>query len=156
MTYMVGHMSDRYLKEMADYFSSLDPPYPPPQAPNVPAATLERGKALVMRGDPSRNIPACIACHGQKLTGVQPAIPSLVGLPRDYLNSQFGAWKNGVRKTVSPDCMAQISNQLTPEDIGAVSAWLAAQPIPADMAAAPAGSVRLPVPCGSAPGNDKG
>lgn len=149
MTYMVAHLSDDYLREMAEYFAGLHPPYPPPQASSLPAATLERGKALVYSGDQSRNIPACIACHGQKLTGVLPAIPSLVGLPRDYLNSQFGAWKSGSRKAAAPDCMAQISQQLTPDDIGAVSAWLASQPIPADMAPLPAAFVKLPMPCGS-------
>lgn len=149
MNYMVQHMSDQYLKEIAHHFSSLHPPYPPPQSPNVSASMLEHGRVLVNSGDRSRNIPACAACHGQKLTGVLPSIPSLVGLPRDYLNAQFGAWKGGARKAAAPDCMAQISEKLTPEDVGAVSAWLASQPVSNDMAAAPAGSVKLPIPCGS-------
>jgi cytochrome c553 len=151
MTYMVAHLSDDYLMEMAQYFSGLHPPYPPPQPSRLPPAAVERGRALVMKGDASKNIPACIACHGEKLTGVLPAIPSLVGLPPDYLNAQFGAWKNGARRAVAPDCMAEISAKLSSEDIGAVSAWLASQPIPADMTALPRQSVKLPVPCGSAP-----
>lgn len=151
MTYLVAHLSDEYLKEMAQYFSGLHPPYPRSQAATVSPATLERGRVLVVSGDTSRNIPACLACHGQKLTGMLPAIPSLVGLPRDYLNSQFGAWKTGSRRTAAPDCMAQISKQLSPEDIGAVSAWLASRPIPADMTPAAALSIKLPIPCSSAP-----
>lgn len=150
MTYMVAHMSDAYLTEMAQYFANLHPPYPPPQATNVSPATLDRGRALVMSGDASRNIPACIACHGRNLTGVLPAIPSLVGLPRDYLNSQFGAWKTGSRKAAAPDCMAQISQQLSPDDIGAISAWLASQPVPNDMTPASSLPGKLPIPCGSA------
>lgn len=151
MAYMVAHLSDEYLQEMAQYFSSLHPPYSPAQPAKVSAAVLERGRTLVMVGDASQNLPACIACHGQKLTGALPAIPSLVGLPRDYLNAQFGAWKNGARKAASPDCMAQISKQLTSDEVGAVSAWLASQPIPADMSPALAGSVKLPIPCGGVP-----
>ncbi|TCS34776.1 cytochrome c553 [Paucimonas lemoignei] len=151
MTYMVAHLSDTYLKEMAEHFANLHPPYPPPQPANLPASTLERGKALVFSGDQSRNIPACIACHGEKLTGLLPSVPSLVGLPRDYLNAQFGAWKSGSRKAAAPDCMAQISKQLSVDEISAVSAWLAAQPVPENMAAAPAHSVKLPIPCGSVP-----
>lgn len=91
-----------------------------------------------MSGDAIKNIQACIACHGQKLTGVLAAIPSPVGLPRAYLNSQFGAWKAGSRQAAAPDCMAQITRQLTPEDIGAVSAWLSSQPVPDHMPPAPA------------------
>nr|WP_233575778.1 c-type cytochrome [Noviherbaspirillum saxi] len=150
MTYMVAHLSDDYLMEISQYFSALHLPYPPPQAANVPPAILERGRMLVMSGDRSKSIPACIACHGQKLTGVLPAIPSLVGLPRDYLNAQFGAWKNGSRKAAAPDCMSQISKQISPDDIAAVSSWLASQPIPGDMAPSPAASIKLPIPCGSA------
>jgi cytochrome c553 len=151
MTYLVTPLSDEYLKEIAEHFSRLHPPYPPPQPTNLSDASLKRGQALVMEGDRSRNIPACIACHGQRLTGVQPSIPSLVALPRDYLNAQFGAWKNGARKAAAPDCMAQITKQLSSEEISAVSAWLASRPIPEDMSAAPAGSVKLPIACGSFP-----
>lgn len=151
MTYMVSHMSDAYLRELAGYFSGQHPPYPPAQPAAAPAATLERGRTLVMSGDRARDIPACIACHGETLTGALPAIPSLVGLPRDYLNAQFGAWQTGARRAAAPDCMAQISRRLTPEDIGAISSWLAAQPIPDDMAPSPPSAVRLPLACGSAP-----
>jgi cytochrome c553 len=151
MTYLVSPLSDAYLREMADYFAAQHPPYPPPQPASLPAATLARAQTLVTQGDRARNIPACVACHGEKLTGVQPSIPSLVGLPRDYLNAQFGAWKTGARKAHAPDCMAQIARQLSAEEISAVSTWLAAQPIPQDMSAASAGSVKLPIACGSVP-----
>lgn len=151
MTYMVAHLSDDYLMEMATYFSELNLPYPPPQPPTAGREALERGRMLVVNGDPARNIPACVACHGAKLTGALPAIPSLVGLSRDYLNSQFGAWKTVSRKAAAPDCMAEISRQLTPEDIGAVTAWLASQSIPSDMTPVAANAIELPLPCGSAP-----
>ena len=74
------------------------------------------------------------------MTGRAPFIPGLLGLPRDYLNAQLGAWRSGQRRALPPDCMAQVAQRLTPEDIGAVSAWLAAQPVPAHAAAA-AGAV---------------
>lgn len=151
MTYMVAHLSDDYLEEMARYFSSLHLAYPLPQAPAASPQVLERGRMLVMNGDAGRKLPACVACHGEQLKGVHPSIPSLVGLSRDYLNSQFGAWKTGARRAAAPDCMADISRQLTSEDIGAVSAWLASRPVPNDMTPGPANSVRLPISCGSFP-----
>jgi cytochrome c553 len=151
MTYMVAHQSDDYLKEMAAYFSALHLPYPPAQAIAADPQALERGQALVMQGDASKSVPACIACHGRQLTGILPAIPSLVGLSRDYLNAQFGAWRAGARKAAEPDCMAQISKQLSPEDIGAVSAWLASRPLPDDMTPIAMPAAKLPITCGSAP-----
>lgn len=155
MVYMVGYLSDAYLKEMADYFASLHPPYPPPQAADASQAVLARGRQLALNGDSARNIPACAACHGNHLAGVQPAIPGLLGLSRYYLVAQFGAWQSGVRQAAAPDCMAHITKQLTPDDIGAVSAWLAAQPVPNAMRAAPAGSIKLPLACGSVPESGK-
>jgi cytochrome c553 len=151
MTYMVDHLSDAYLLEIAGYFASLHLPYPPPQVIDVPPAVLERGRVLVMSGDSSKNVPACVACHGKTLTGVAPFIPGLLGLPRDYLNAQFGAWKNGARRAAAPDCMAQVAARLSVEEISAASAWLASQPVPGDLAPLSAASVKLPMSCGSVP-----
>jgi cytochrome c553 len=152
MTYMVQHLSDEYLHEIADYFANQHVPYPPPHPADVTPATLERGRTLATRGDPARKVPACTACHGEKLTGVAPNIPGLVGIPRDYINAQFGAWREGTRKAAVPDCMGQIAQTLSPQDISAVSAWLAAQPAPADATPAVAPSpIKLPLACGSVP-----
>jgi cytochrome c553 len=84
----------------------------------------------VKRGDREKNIPACTQCHGEQMTGMLPATPGLLGLPRDYVNSQVGAWKEGSRRGASPDCMYKVAKQLTPADISAVSSWLSAQPVP--------------------------
>ncbi len=153
MTYMVEHLPDAYLKEIADHFSQQHPSAPPAQPSTAGTAALARGKQLVLYGDSVKKIPACIACHGQQLAGVAPAIPGLLGLPRDYINAQFGAWKNGVRHAHAPDCMAQIAERLSDAEVGAVSAWLGTQA--ADAGARPAESITLPLPlhCGSVPGS---
>ncbi|WP_235971853.1 c-type cytochrome [Azohydromonas caseinilytica] len=149
MSYLVEHLSDEYLREIAGHFAGLDLPYPPPQSTAVAPAQRELGAALVQRGDRQRNIPACVSCHGQHMTGAQPALPGLLGLPRDYLMGQLGAWRTGQRRAAAPDCMATIANRLTPQEVGAVAAWLSAQPIPADARPAPRPSSPLPLDCGS-------
>lgn len=151
MVYMVDHLPDAYLKEIADHFASLHPPYAPLQPVRASPAVLERGRVLAQTGDPSKNVPACIACHGESLTGVTPAIPGLLGLPRDYVSAQFGAWKNGSRRAAAPDCMAQIAQRLSADDISAASAWLAAQAVPVPALPAPPVRRQLPLSCGSAP-----
>jgi len=149
MVYLVQHMSDAYLKEVAQYFGDLDLPYPPAAATVPPAAQMARGEALVRNGDPARKLPSCVECHGQALTGVLPAIPGLLGLPRNYLVGEFGAWRNGQRHAASPDCMADIAQRLSADDVGALATWLAAQPVPAN--AKPAATIAQPLPmrCGS-------
>jgi cytochrome c553 len=148
MTYLVQHLSDAYLREIAGHFAALDLPYAGPAAAAIPAATLQRGEALVFRGDASRQLPACVQCHGAALTGVAPSIPGLVGLPRDYLVGQIGAWRSGQRKASAPDCMAQVSLRLAPEDVGAVAAWLASRPVPSPSKPVTALPQPLPMPCG--------
>lgn len=150
MTHLLAHLTDAYLLEIATYYAGLDVPYPAPQVTRAPAALLERGRQLVLEGDRARGIPACAACHGAALTGMQPAVPGLLGLPRDYLNAQVGAWKTGQRRATQPDCMAEIAAKLLPQDIEAASTWLASQPMPAGNKPLAAGSLKLPLPCGSA------
>lgn len=149
MAGLVAHLNDDYLREIAAHFAALDLPYAPPLRADMPAAILARGESLVRRGDAARELPACAACHGAALTGVQPAVPGLLGLSRDYLNAQLGAWRSGLRQALAPDCMASVAHKLAPEDMAAISAWLASQPVPVD--AHPAASLAAPAPlaCGS-------
>ncbi len=151
MTYMVDYLPDAYLREIAEHFAAQHLPPPPVQPTAVSQAVLDRGKQLVLQGDAAIKVPACIACHGEKLTGVAPTIPGLAGLPRDYVNAQFGAWRNKARRAHAPDCMADIANRLSLADVAAISSWLGARALPADPAPAAAIARPLPIPCGSAP-----
>jgi cytochrome c553 len=165
MVGMVEHLSDAYLMEMAQYFAQLDLPYPPPTAPRpgTSPSVLLRGQTLVEQGDKARGIPACVACHGAALMGVAPALqmvgslvntnpsmPALLGLPRDYMAGQLGAWQTGQRRAHAPDCMGRIAKLLAASDVEALSTWLAAQPVPAGPAAKPAAALPGPLPeaCG--------
>jgi cytochrome c553 len=149
MTRLLAQQTDAYLQEMAGHFAALDLPHAPIPAATAPAEQLARGQLLVTQGDAARKLPACSTCHGTALTGVLPATPGLLGLPRDYLIAQLGAWQTQQRRALAPDCMAQIAQRLTPADVGAVAAWLAAQPVPAQQHAAPSAPVAAPMPCGT-------
>ena len=150
MTRLMDPLSDAYLLEIAQHFAALDVPYSGALPRAAPAAQLQAGRALAMQGDPQRNVPACAQCHGDALTGVQPNTPGLVGLPRDYLASQLGAWRAGQRRAHAPDCMADIAKRLSLEDIGAVAMWLSMQ-VPAS-GSRPAATLPRParIACGSA------
>ena len=151
MTRMVDPLSNAYLMEIAQHFAALDLPYPAPQPATSPLAVLLRGEQLARHGDAARRVPACTACHGAALTGVLPGVPGLLGLPRDYLNAQLGAWATQQRRAHAPDCMAQIVERLKPDDVTAVASWLAAQPLPANTKPAAARPAAMPLDCGSAP-----
>lgn len=149
MAHLVDVLSDAYLREIANYFAELNLPYPPPQTVNTPTSVLERGQSLVLQGDATRKILACVQCHGAAMTGVLPAFPGLLGLPRDYLIGQLGAWQTGKRRAVEPDCMRQIAERLSAEDVSALATWVSAQTLPSSSKAVPAKTGTLPLDCGS-------
>ncbi|MGF6709564.1 cytochrome c553 [Luteibacter sp. W1I16] len=148
MEYTVAPLTDDYMREIAGYFAAQEVPYARHPVPAMTPAAMARGEQLVTKGDSARGIPPCMACHGPNLTGVQPDIPGLVGLPYDYISAQLGSWRTHTRSTVEPDCMATIVSRLSDADISAVSAWLAQRPVPVDAHAEPAGSVTPPLRCG--------
>jgi cytochrome c553 len=155
MTRLLATLDDRYLREIADHFARLDLPYAAPPASAATAEALVQGRALTVSGDAARELPACSACHGPALTGVAPAVPGLLGLPRDYLVSQLGAWRDGSRRAHAPDCMADIARRMSPQEIVAVAQWLSAQPVPANahaLASTAALAKALPLQCGSIDG----
>ncbi len=148
MAYLLEHLTDEYLQEIADHFAALQLPYAPAPAPRAPAAVLERGRQLVRDGDASRSVPACVACHGQALMGVSPWLPGLLGLSPDYVASQLGAWQTGQRAAQAPDCMATIAGRLAPQDVSAIAAWLGAQQPAGSGAPARHLPADLPMRCG--------
>ena len=149
MNYLVAYLPDAYLREMADHFSKLRPPFDT-SSPSVAApGDVERGKRIVQAGDPAKQIPACVLCHGGGLTGTNPGIPGLVGLRPAYIAGQLTRWRTGVRTAAEPDCMKRIATRLSESDVAAVAAWLGTQPPPADPSPQPPTAARMPLACGS-------
>jgi cytochrome c553 len=93
--------------------------------------------------------PAC--CHDPSFTGMEPAIPGLVGLNARYISAQLGAWRYGTRTAAAPDCMQIVAGLLTEADVTAAAAYLSSLPIPADSAPAPHGTLPMRLACGSEP-----
>jgi cytochrome c553 len=155
MNYLLQFLPDAYLQQMADYFASQRPPLPEFFPADASASVMERGEAIVAGGDPDNNIPACSSCHGQELSGQEPAIPGLLGLRAAYISAQLGGWRYGTRTAIAPDCMQVVAGHLTEDDVTAVAAWLSAQKAPPNPAPAPKGSYSLPLACGSQPEEQK-
>jgi len=149
MNYLVAYLPDAYLREMADYYAKLRPPFEARDAAPADVAMLERGKSIATAGDPRIGIPPCIACHGSRLTGMNPGIPGLVGLRAAYISAQLTRWRVGSRHAAEPDCMKRIVSRLSEADVAAVAAWLARQEAPADASPESSNLVRMPLACGS-------
>jgi len=124
-------LSESERRAMALYYSKLPLPaaLASPTTPMPPAGSI--GAVLATRGDWARDVPGCVQCHGPAGVGVGAHFPPLAGQPATYIAAQLQAWQKGTRHNDPLQLMQHLSRALTKQDIQAVSAWFAAQPLTA-------------------------
>jgi cytochrome c553 len=151
MTWFVQFLGDEFLHDIAAYYAALPPRTRAADASGMLMADAQRSTAetLVRHGDAARQVPACVACHGDNLAGIEPAVPALVALPEDYIVAQLGSWRAGIRRSTPPDCMHDVAMALTPDEIQSVAAWLARQSNREGSRPAPSHASPLPLDCGA-------
>ena len=149
MNYLVAYLPDPYLREIAEHFAKQRPAPAAREPSRTDATVLARGQELATSGDASKVIPACIACHGKGLTGMERGIPGLTGLRPAYIVAQLTRWRVGDRHSLEPDCMRRVASRLSESDIVAVAAWVSQQDAPGDASPESSDLVRMPFACGS-------
>jgi cytochrome c553 len=149
MNYLVAYLPDAYLREIAEHFAKQRPPFDGKRTESVDQAMLARGRQIATAGDSGKGVPACVACHGAGLTGMEPGIPGLVGLHSSYVVAQLTRWRVGNRHAAEPDCMKRIASRLSESDVAAVAVWLERQEAPKDASPESSNIVRMPLACGS-------
>lgn len=83
---------------------------------------IAKGSDLYRNGDLSREVSACIACHGPLGEGNKPAgFPALRSQHADYLIKSLTDFKAGVRSNNPENMMHMIARKMTDEEIRAVS-----------------------------------
>jgi cytochrome c553 len=109
-------LSDQDMEDIAAYLQG-------PQ-PTAPSATV--------KGKVPKQVAACVACHGENGLGVDaPLTPKpavLAGQHADYLEQALTAYRNGRRKNVVMDGMAQLLT--SDEDVKIAAAYFARQSSP--------------------------
>ncbi len=127
MAPMANALSQDERHALAEYYSRLSIPTAAANgAPTPNGGAL--GQELATRGRWSKQVPACIACHGPQGVGVGAQFPPLSGQPATYIANQLRDWQKGMRKNDPLDMMRHISVALDAPDVTAVSEWFAAQP----------------------------
>jgi cytochrome c553 len=120
MAGMVAALSPDDMADLGAYFDSLkntglesDPSY------------WQAGEKLYRGGDPSRGIPACMACHGPTGAGNGPAkFPALRGQHSVYVIKQLTDYASGARTTGPNGIMQTIAKRLTPDDMRNLAAYV--------------------------------
>lgn len=123
---IVAVLSPDDRKAVAGYFAQL--PIPKAGAPIESASAESIGKQLAMRGVWSKEVPACVQCHGPGGVGVGSSFPALAGQSSSYITGQLQAWQRGTRRNDPLELMRHIASKLSADEVSAVSEWFARQP----------------------------
>ncbi|MDP9108446.1 MAG: cytochrome c4 [Pseudomonadota bacterium] len=91
----------------------------------VVKADPAKGEALYTNGDATRNVPACIACHGAGGASTIVQNPKLAGQHAAYVVKQLNNFKGPDRNNA---VMTAIAKALTDEDMKNIAAYVSAQP----------------------------
>jgi cytochrome c553 len=85
----------------------------------------QAGEKLYRGGDPARQIPACMACHGPTARGNEPAkYPALRGQQSAYVVKQLTDYASGTRSTGPNGIMQTIAKRLTTDDMRNLASYL--------------------------------
>lgn len=88
----------------------------------------EIGQQLYRRGDASRGVPACMACHGPAGAGNPgPAYPALAGQQAAYVERRLQEYRAGTTSLGDRrlfDIMAQVAKPLTDQEIAALASYV--------------------------------
>ena len=109
-------LSDQDMQDIAAYLQGPEPVKP----------------ATAVKGTIPTQIAACVACHGDNGQGVDaplvPKPPVLAGQHDDYLQQALTAYRNGRRKNVVMNGMAQLLT--TDDDVKLAAAYFSSQSSP--------------------------
>jgi cytochrome c553 len=91
----------------------------------VPAGSLAKGEALVKTGGSSKTVQ-CAICHGDGLKGLGQ-VPRIAGLSPVYIARQLYNFQSGQSAGPMSGLMKKVVDNLTDDDILAISAYVASQ-----------------------------
>jgi cytochrome c553 len=116
---MAAGLSAQDMADIAAYYSA--------QAEIVGAADpalVKQGEILYRAGDPDREIPACMACHGPVGDGNGPAkFPRVANQNPAYLIEALQEFRSGSRSSPN-NMMNDISERLSDKDMQAVASYM--------------------------------
>jgi cytochrome c553 len=119
---MAAPLSSQDMHDIGAYFASKR------SLPGVAdQAVVDQGQKLYREGDPTRGIPACMACHGIDGRGNPGAMyPQLTSQHAQYVEAKLKDFHDGVTWGNEPHAqiMPTIAKQLDPQDITALASYI--------------------------------
>jgi len=127
---MSGPLSDQDMQDLAAYFARQTP-----AGLEADPSYWKAGEAIYRGGDPSRAIPACMACHGPSGRGnPESGYPALRAQHAQYIAKELTDYAAGKRYSSNdkgetaggPNAaiMDTIAQRLTPEDVRNLASYV--------------------------------
>jgi len=125
---LASTLSDQDIDDIAVYYQAQTP-----LGLEADPSYWQAGEALYVRGDPAREVPACIACHGPVGRGnLAAGYPALRAQQSVYVVKQLNDYASGTRYTgANPSAatrngplMFPIARRLSPEQIRDVASYV--------------------------------
>jgi cytochrome c553 len=119
MSVIAESLGDRQMVDVAAYYASLKPAGLDASHPSFAGSEIEE---IVLRGDPSRALPPCAACHAAAAGGPLET-PGLTGQSPAYVESQLQAFAKGERHNDVFMRMRAITAKLTTREMALLAAY---------------------------------
>lgn len=113
-----GRLDDETVSKLADYYSAQKPT----SGTLGDAQLAAKGKVIYDRGIQSKNVPACVFCHGHNAQGIA-VFPRLAGQHAQYLVKQIKVFHTDDRPNLAKT-MKSVVERLSDEEAGQVAAYL--------------------------------
>jgi cytochrome c553 len=120
MSPMSTALSDEDIADLAAYYAAQTP-----AGLEADPSHWAAGQALYRGGDMSRDIPACIACHGPAGRGIGSAgYPAVRAQHAAYAQKQLRDYASGARTGDHAHIMRTIAGRLSPEEVLNLSSYM--------------------------------
>lgn len=120
MTPMSIGLSEADIQDLGAHFAQQTP-----TGLEADPSNWKNGEKLYRGGDPERELPACIACHGPQGKGNGPAkYPALRAQHAVYALKQLKGFADGTRASPGNDIMKTIAAKLTDEEMRALVSYM--------------------------------
>ena len=120
MTPMAVGLSEVDMQDLGAHFAQQTP-----AGLEADPSNWKNGEKLYRGGDPERELPACIACHGPEGKGNAPAkYPALRAQHSVYAFKQLQEFATGKRSTPGSDIMKFVAAKLTDEEMRALASYM--------------------------------
>jgi cytochrome c553 len=125
---LVASLSDKDISDIAVYFEAQTP-----AGLEADPSYWKAGQALYSRGDRSRDVPACVACHGPDGRGnLAAGYPALRAQQSVYVVKQLNDYASGARYQGANPAQASrngvmmltLAKRLTPEEIRNLASYV--------------------------------